>query len=704
MEIIDAFISYTHQDASLAAKSIQHSLENLGKPWYKIRRARTIYRDQTSLPGGGKIADKLQHAIQQSKYFILLATPEVLHSNYINLELEIWFASHQASATDNLIILLLDGEIDWDPIQKDFNWHKTNSLPELLAGKFDNEPLWVDMTKHVYREQKQLQLRRNNNSNYELAKVVASMTGREPRAIASAEIRRSRQISLGLILACLLVIASISGFLLMLKQRHTSTKYAKSKALTAAANAIKEKNISKALILFAYAYQANQNAVNFKQLDDYYQTNLVHGDVFDSHSPSFYRRVKFNPFYRQIKTADTPLDTNYDPVGYFQYFGFLEKMHQYYTLINDSVQVYSLNKKLQKIIPLPFKRPFRGINGIQPEIVYYLFPKKDTLLAAYDIASNRLKPILLRKDLDTYPGPEKDSLKTLFFHTIRLQVSPSENGRYLLFYKEKNMGEGKQLLALIDVVKRKLDHIWLNNPDESRNSFFNDSLLISNDAKKLIRVAHPDNQTEHKHYFYSLGKTQKVLPLINIDIEGDMLPELPTYYRWCADSNHFIFGTEGGRVAFCFIPQAPAAKSASNQIARQDQFISKIYSSPSQQISQITALDYSKDLIFAGTNRGVLDIFLNQSNLPRSVSLSINGFSNLLSIQLPSDYPVKKINYESKNGLLYVLLRNGEIYQLNTHQPLKKLSPNLTLLFSQLFKQLYLADLTISEKKQFKIP
>jgi hypothetical protein len=42
------------------------------------------------------------------------------------------------------LIVLTEGEIVWDSTAVDFDWNKTNALPENLAKAFAEEPLYLD--------------------------------------------------------------------------------------------------------------------------------------------------------------------------------------------------------------------------------------------------------------------------------------------------------------------------------------------------------------------------------------------------------------------------------------------------------------------------------------------------------------------------------------------------------------------------------
>src|SRR5215471_1739784 len=89
MAVYDAFISYSHaQDKSIAA-ALQSAVQKLGKPWYR-RRALRVFRDDTSLSATPQLWPSIEQALGKSRYFILLASPDAVASNWVNKEVAYW--------------------------------------------------------------------------------------------------------------------------------------------------------------------------------------------------------------------------------------------------------------------------------------------------------------------------------------------------------------------------------------------------------------------------------------------------------------------------------------------------------------------------------------------------------------------------------------------------------------------------------------
>src|SRR3954449_1084957 len=137
----NAFISYSHAADGKLAPALQSALQRFAKPWYR-RRALRIFRDQTSLAATPELWPTIQTALDDSRYFLLLASPEAAQSKWVRREVSHWLATKPAG---RLFIVLTGGELVWDETAGDFDWTKTTSLPQELRGASPAEPLWVDL-------------------------------------------------------------------------------------------------------------------------------------------------------------------------------------------------------------------------------------------------------------------------------------------------------------------------------------------------------------------------------------------------------------------------------------------------------------------------------------------------------------------------------------------------------------------------------
>jgi hypothetical protein len=146
MALYDAFISYSHAKDKPIAGALQVAVQKLGKPWYR-RRALRVFRDDTSLSATPQLWPSIEHALGQSRYFILLASTEAADSKWVNKELAYWL---DHNSVDTLLIAATEGELSWDETAGDFQQGPNRPLPPILARRFAVEPKWVDL--RAYRE------------------------------------------------------------------------------------------------------------------------------------------------------------------------------------------------------------------------------------------------------------------------------------------------------------------------------------------------------------------------------------------------------------------------------------------------------------------------------------------------------------------------------------------------------------------------
>jgi MTH538 TIR-like domain (DUF1863) len=137
----DAFISYSHAKDEVVANALQQIMQKLGKPWYR-RRAIRVFRDDTSLSASPHLWSSIEQALTQSRFFILLASPESAASKWVNKEVA-WWLEHKS--TDTLLIGITDGRLHWDEKITSFENHERFPLPPALAGRFSVEPKWIDL-------------------------------------------------------------------------------------------------------------------------------------------------------------------------------------------------------------------------------------------------------------------------------------------------------------------------------------------------------------------------------------------------------------------------------------------------------------------------------------------------------------------------------------------------------------------------------
>jgi hypothetical protein len=136
----DAFISYAHADV-VFGQVLQRGLQHLAKPWNR-RRAMEVFRDETSLAASPGLWPAIQAALDASRWFVLLASPEAARSEWVGKEITYWVTS---KGTDHLLVVVTDGIWKWDKRSGDLSPASTAGS-RALRGVLPAEPLYVDMS------------------------------------------------------------------------------------------------------------------------------------------------------------------------------------------------------------------------------------------------------------------------------------------------------------------------------------------------------------------------------------------------------------------------------------------------------------------------------------------------------------------------------------------------------------------------------
>ncbi len=137
----DAFVSYSHAFDGRLASALQQGLERLLCKWYQ-RRTFRIFRDRTNLAVHPDAWGAIQANLSQSRWFIFMASPSSARSYWCGEEINWW---RQHSSTENIVLVVTDGEVFWDRMVGDFDWSRSTALHPSLKGIFKAEPLWLDM-------------------------------------------------------------------------------------------------------------------------------------------------------------------------------------------------------------------------------------------------------------------------------------------------------------------------------------------------------------------------------------------------------------------------------------------------------------------------------------------------------------------------------------------------------------------------------
>ena len=237
MAVYDAFISYSHAKDKPIAAALQSAIQKLGKPWYR-RRALRLFRDDTSLSATPHSWPTIEQALGQSRFFLLLASPEAAASKWVNKEVAYWlenkFDRHAADRGDRRRTRL--GRLAGDFFARE---NKNTPLPPVLAKRFPSEPKWVDLRS--YREGAERAASKRDAKFTELAAdFAAAIRGMPKEDLLSQEVRQQRRAltlawSAAASLLVLAVAATAAGVLAYREQREAVAQRDRAEQTLAAA-------------------------------------------------------------------------------------------------------------------------------------------------------------------------------------------------------------------------------------------------------------------------------------------------------------------------------------------------------------------------------------------------------------------------------------------------------------------------------------
>lgn len=181
----DAFISYSHAADGRLAPALQRALQRLAKPWFR-RRSLEVFRDETGLGVDPHLWGSIVRALDESEWFLLLASPQAADSAWVNREVEHWKANR---SLDRMLPVLTEGRWQWDQQTGDFT-ADSDAVPPELRGVFIDEPRHLDLRWAHDAEQLDL---RNSRFRDAVAEVAAPLHGRTKDDIEGEDVRQHRR-------------------------------------------------------------------------------------------------------------------------------------------------------------------------------------------------------------------------------------------------------------------------------------------------------------------------------------------------------------------------------------------------------------------------------------------------------------------------------------------------------------------------------
>jgi hypothetical protein len=195
-----AFISYSHAADGKLAPALQNALHRFAKPWYRLRQVRA-FRDKTNLSADPGLWSAIEHALQESDWFLLLASSDAAQSPWVQKEVAWWLEHKQVT---RILIVLTQDELLWDQKTNDFDWERTKALPRVLAGRFQEEPLYVDLSWAKTQEGLSL---RHSQFRAAVLDISAPLQGKSKDELDGEDVRQYRRTRRILALVTVLIAA-----------------------------------------------------------------------------------------------------------------------------------------------------------------------------------------------------------------------------------------------------------------------------------------------------------------------------------------------------------------------------------------------------------------------------------------------------------------------------------------------------------------
>ncbi|WBL18065.1 toll/interleukin-1 receptor domain-containing protein [Citricoccus sp. NR2] len=181
----EAFISYSHTADGALAPAIQTGMQQLGRSW-RERRAMDVFRDETGLAVDPNLWGAITRALDDSQWFILLASPLAAQSQWVGKEIQHCVAT---KGSQRILIVLTEGTLDWDAERRAFAEDST-ALHPALVGLLHDEPLIIDLT--WARTETQLTID-NPRFRAAITQIVSHIRGQSVDAVAKSAAQQQRR-------------------------------------------------------------------------------------------------------------------------------------------------------------------------------------------------------------------------------------------------------------------------------------------------------------------------------------------------------------------------------------------------------------------------------------------------------------------------------------------------------------------------------
>ena len=180
----DAFISYSHAADGRLAPALQRGCSGWRSRGTGVRALR-VFRDETGLSTNPHLWSSIDAALDESEWFVLLASPEAAASQWVNQEIAHWLETKPA---DRILPVLTDGSGRGTPTRRRLVGRLR--CRRRCAAAFTEEPRHLDL--RWAHDETDLDLR-NSGFRSAVADLAAPMHGIAKDELEGEDIRQHRR-------------------------------------------------------------------------------------------------------------------------------------------------------------------------------------------------------------------------------------------------------------------------------------------------------------------------------------------------------------------------------------------------------------------------------------------------------------------------------------------------------------------------------
>jgi TIR domain len=138
----DAFLSFTPPDLPIAT-GIHKGLRQIGRRLGRLRALRVLL-DETDSTARPDLSSGNTDAMARARYLIIVLSPQAAASARVDKEVNYWLRHRDR---DQLLLLLADGQLQWDEHNQCFDPQVSDAVPPVLTqpGSLPAEPFYIDV-------------------------------------------------------------------------------------------------------------------------------------------------------------------------------------------------------------------------------------------------------------------------------------------------------------------------------------------------------------------------------------------------------------------------------------------------------------------------------------------------------------------------------------------------------------------------------